>query len=92
MNTHNDFNGATVVLINHPGKNASLFFHLNSFLFQIYVMHEYYRSTQSNFTCLEVVRRGMAGVSTSHLPPILRANLSTIIRTQTSFKNKQSTI
>ena len=55
-------------------------------------MHKYYRSTQSNFTCLEVVRRGVDGASTSHLPPILRANLSPIIRTQKAFKNKQSTI
>ena len=28
---------------------------LKIFLFQIHGVHEYYRSTQSNFTCLEVV-------------------------------------
>ena len=60
-------------------------------LFQIHGVHEYYRSTQSNFACLEVVRRGVAGVSTSRLPPILKANLSPIIRTQKVFKNKYST-
>ena len=35
---------------------------------------------------------GVAGVTTSHLPRILKANLSTIIRTQKTFKNKYNTI
>ena len=68
------------------------FLSLKILLFQIHGVHEYYRSTQSNFTCLEVVRRGVAGVSTSRLPlPILKANLSPIIRTQKVFKNKYNT-
>ena len=65
MNTHNDFNGATVVLLNHPGKNASLLFHLKSF-YSKYMACKNTTSTQSDFTCLEMVRRGVDGVSPSY--------------------------
>ena len=82
MNTHNYFNGATVVLINHPGKKISKYMVC--------------MNTTGLHNPISVVLRwsggDVAGVTTSHLPRILRANLSPIIRTQTAFKNKQSTI
>ena len=70
MNTHNEFNGATVVLINHRSKHATdiVCSFIEFFLFQMPCMHEYYRSTQSNFTCLEVVWWNQLAInSISHL-------------------------
>ena len=88
MNTHNDFNGATVVLINHPGKMLVCSFIENLF----YSKYMVCMNTTGIYNPISLVLRwsggGVAGVSTSHLPPILRANLSPIIRTQTSFKKQ----